>query len=42
MSNQASVLLMSFKQLVDKLQSDKNYYKTQVEKLNIKKKQLIN
>ena len=31
---------MSFKQLVDKLQSEKNYFQTQVEKLKIEKKKL--
>ena len=41
MSNQANLILMNLKQLIDKLQSEKAYFKTQVEKLKIEKKQLI-
>ena len=41
MSNQANVLLTNLKEIVDKLLSEKAYYKTQVEKLMIEKKQLI-
>ena len=40
-SNQANVLLTNLKEIVDKLLSEKAYYKTQVEKLMIEKKQLI-
>ena len=32
---------MNLKSIVDKLQSEKAYFKTQVEKLEIEKKQLI-
>ena len=39
-SNQANLLLMSFKQLVDKLQSEKKNFETQVEKLKIEKKKM--
>ena len=33
---------MNLKSIVDKLQSEKAYFKTQVEKLEIEKKQLVN
>ena len=39
-SNKANVLLISLKEIVDKLQSEKAFFKTQVEKLTIEKKQL--
>ena len=42
MSNQANVLLINLKQLVDKLQSQKAHLKTQVKKLTVEKKNLIN
>ena len=32
---------MNLKSIINKLQSEKAYFKTQVEKLNIEKKQLI-
>ena len=41
MSNQTNLLLNNLKLIVDKLQSEKAYFKTQVEKLEIEKKQLI-
>ena len=41
MSNQTDLLLMNLKSIINKLQSEKAYFKTQVEKLNIEKKQLI-
>ena len=40
-SNQANLLLINLKEIIEKLQSEKNYFKTQVEKLQIEKKQLI-
>ena len=39
-SNKTNVLLLSLKEIVDKLQSEKALFKTQVEKLIIEKKQL--
>ena len=41
MSNQTNLLLNNLKLIVDKLQSEKAHFKTQVEKLEIEKKQLI-
>ena len=41
MTNQTNLLLMNLKSIVDKLQSEKAYFKTQVEKLEIEKKQLL-
>ena len=41
MSNQTNLLLNNLKLIVDKLQSEKAYFKTQVEKLEIEKKQLL-
>ena len=41
MSNQASVLLMNLKEIIIKIQSEKNYLKTQVVKLKVENKQLI-
>ena len=41
MSNQANVLLMSFKQVVDKLQSEKNLFQNSIRKLIAEKKKLI-
>ena len=41
MSNQTDLLLMNLKCIINKIQSEKIYFKTQVEKLNIEKKQLI-
>ena len=40
-SNQTNLLLNNLKLIVDKLQSEKAHFKTQVEKLEIEKKQLI-
>ena len=40
-SNQTCLLLNNLKLIVDKLQSEKAHYKTQVEKLEFEKKQLI-
>ena len=40
MSNKANVLLTILKEMLDKLQSEKAFFKTQVEKLTIEKKQL--
>ena len=40
-SNQASVLLINLKEIINKLQSEKNYFKTQVVKLQVEKKQLV-
>ena len=40
-SNQASVLLINLKEIINKLQSEKNYFKTQVVKLQVEKKQLL-
>ena len=40
-SNQASMLLFNLKEIIDKLQAESNYFKTQVEKLQFEKKQLI-
>ena len=40
-SNQTCLLLNNLKLIVDKLQSEKAHFKTQVEKLEIEKKQLI-
>ena len=39
-SNQASVLLINLKEIINKLQSEKNYFKTQVVKLKVENKQL--
>ena len=41
MSNQTDLLLMNLKSIINKLQSEKAYFKTQVEKLKIEKKQLL-
>ena len=40
-SNKANLLLTSLKVLVDNLQAKTTYFQTQVEKLQIEKKQLI-
>ena len=40
-SNQANLLLTNLKVLVESLQTKKTYFQTQVEKLQIEKKQLI-
>ena len=40
-SNQANLLLTNLKVLVENLQTKKTYFQTQVEKLQIEKKQLI-
>ena len=41
LSNQASVLLINLKEIIDKLQSENNYFKTQVVKLKVENKNLI-
>ena len=41
MSSQTNLLLNNLKLIVDKLQSEKAHFKTQVEKLKIEKKQLV-
>ena len=41
MFNQASVLLINLKEIINKLQLEKNYFKTQVVKLQVEKKQLL-
>ena len=41
LSDQASVLLINLKEIINKLQSEKNYFKTQVVKLQVEKKQLV-
>ena len=41
MSNQTNLLLNNLKIIVDKLQSEKATFKTQVEKLKIEKNQLV-
>ena len=40
-SNQTNVLLLNLKEIVEKLQAERNYLKTQVENLQFEKKQLI-
>ena len=40
-SNQADLLLVNLKEVIGKLQAERNYFKTQVEKLQIEKQQLI-
>ena len=40
-SNQTNLLLNNLKLIVDKLQSEKAYLKTQVEKLKTEKEQLV-
>ena len=39
-SNQANLLLVNLKEVIGKLQAERNYFKTQVEKLQIEKQQL--
>ena len=41
MSTKANILLIDLKEVVNKLQSEKVYFKTQVEKLKFEKKQLM-
>ena len=41
MSNHATVLLNNVKEIIDKMQLEKAYFKTQVEKLKNEKKQLV-
>ena len=41
-SNQANILLINLKEIVDKLRSEKFYFKTQVAKLQCEKKELNN
>ena len=40
-SNQTNVLLLNLKEIVEKLQAERNYFKTQVENLQFERKQLI-
>ena len=40
-SNQANLLLVNLKEVIGKLQAERNYFKTQVEKLLIEKQQLV-
>ena len=40
-TNQASLLLVNLKEIIEKLQAERNYFKTQVGKLLIEKKYLI-
>ena len=40
-SNQANLLLVNLKEIIEKLETERNYFKNQVEKLQIEKKQLI-
>ena len=40
-TNQASLLLVNLKDIIEKLQAERNCFKNQVEKLKIEKKQLI-
>ena len=41
MSNQATVLLKNLKEIIDKMQLEKAYFKLLVEKLKNEKKQLV-
>ena len=41
MSIQADILLTSLRSIIDKLQFEKDYFKTQVEKLKIEKNKLV-
>ena len=40
-SNQANLLLVNLKEVIGKLQAERNYFKTQVEKLQIEKQKLF-
>ena len=40
-SNQANLLLINLKEIIDNLQTERNYFKIQVEKLQSEKQQLI-
>ena len=40
-SSKANLLLINLKEVIDKLQSERNFFKTQTEKLQIEKQQLI-
>ena len=40
-SDQANILLVNLKEVIGKLQAERNYFKTQVEKLQIEKKQIL-
>ena len=40
-SSNANLLLINLKEVIDKLQSERNFFKTQTEKLQIEKQQLI-
>ena len=40
-SNHANILLVNLKEIIDKLQSERNNFKTQVEKLQFEKQQLV-
>ena len=40
-SNQANLLLVNFKEIIQKLQAKKKYFKIKIEKLQVEKKLLI-
>ena len=40
-TNEANILLVKLKEIIEKLQAEKNYFRTQVEKLQIENKQLF-
>ena len=40
-SNQANLLLINLKEVIGKLQAERNYFKIQAEKLQIEKQQLV-
>ena len=40
-SNHANMLLINLKEIIDKLQCERNHFKSQVEKLQLEKQQLI-
>ena len=40
-SNQANLLLINLKEVIGKLQAERNYFKNLVEKIQIEKQQLI-
>ena len=40
-SNHANILLTNLKEIIDKLQSERNHFKSQVEKLQLEKQKLI-
>ena len=40
-SNQANLLLVNLKEIIEKIQAEKYYFKNQIEKLQIENEQLI-